>query len=137
MGIYFLLGLWHLSPSVDFGDAGEFAAASATLSLPHPPAFPLYCLAGKAFGSLVPLGSWAYRMNLFSLACTAGALGLLWRAARHSGFSPAACLLGAAVFAVLPGTLHEALVTEVFALHLLWAAAGLYHMSVTSITASP
>lgn len=56
-------------------DGGELVTASYTLGVPHPPGYPTYVLLGKLF-SFFPLGSVAYRYNLFSAACAAGAAGV-------------------------------------------------------------
>ncbi len=61
----FFVYLATLTPSVTFGDSGEFLTQIATLGIPHPPGFPLYLLLARAF-SLVPLGDFAMSVNLFS-----------------------------------------------------------------------
>ena len=66
---FFLLALFQAAPSVTTGDAGEFTAAAATLGVAHAPGYPLFVLLAKAFGTLFPLGSWAYRTNLLSAVC--------------------------------------------------------------------
>lgn len=124
--IFFLLGLTHLSPSVNFGDSGELAASAATMSVPHAPGYPLFCLLGKALGTLIPLGNWAYRTNLLSLVCALGALALLLRAAAEVGLGRAAAWTSVLCFAASPLWLHQSLVTEVFALNALFGAAGLW-----------
>lgn len=121
--VFSLLGIAAAAPSVSFGDSGEFAAAAATLSVLHPPGYPLYALAGHAFGTLVPWGSWAWRMNLFSALCAAGALALLFSAMRRAGQACAPAALGVLVLGMSPLWLHTNAQTEVFGLHLLLAAA--------------
>lgn len=49
-------------------DGGELVTAVYTLGVPHPPGYPTYILLGKLF-SLIPLGSIAFRLNLFSALC--------------------------------------------------------------------
>lgn len=114
------------APSVTFGDAGEFTAAAAGLGLPHAPDYPLYTLAARAFGALMPLGNWAYRTNLFSAAAAAGALALLGASLRRLGCGGVARVAVLAVLALAPLWRYEAGVTEVFALHLLLCAAVLW-----------
>gem|GEM_PF-1466597 len=48
------------------GDSGELIAASHTLSIAHPPGFPLYIMLGKIFASMVKWGTVAFRYNLLS-----------------------------------------------------------------------
>lgn len=120
----FSLGLWGMAPSVSFGDSGEFAAAAATLSIPHAPGYPLFCLAARALGVLVPWAGWAYRTNLLSVLCAALASAALLDAARMAGAGRAGAALGALCLALSPLWLHTSLQTEVFALNALAAAAA-------------
>ncbi|MBI3296882.1 MAG: DUF2723 domain-containing protein [Elusimicrobia bacterium] len=113
------------APGVTFGDAGEFAAAAATLSPAHPPGYPLYVLAGKAFGTLLPWGGWAWRLNLFSGLCGAGALALLFSALRRAGAAAAPAALAVLFLGSRPLWLHTNAQAEVFGLHLLLTAACL------------
>ena len=46
-----------LPPSILPGDSGELIAASYTLSIAHPPGYPLYLMLGKLFASAVVWGS--------------------------------------------------------------------------------
>jgi len=52
----FGLYLNWLTPGIGLEDSGEFATAATTLSLTHPPGYPLYLLLGRLF-ILVPAGS--------------------------------------------------------------------------------
>lgn len=121
-----LLGIGQAAPSVTTGDAGEFAAVAATLSVAHAPGYPLFALLAKAFGTLLPLGSWAYRTNLLSALCGALALAAFADALRRFGAGRAARLGAAAVLGLSPQWREQSAVTEVFALHLLCAAALLW-----------
>src|SRR6185503_1451947 len=51
------------------GDSGELTTAVAVLGIPHPSGYPLYVLLGKLWTLLVPVGSIAFRMSLFSAFC--------------------------------------------------------------------
>lgn len=64
--ISFTVYLLTLCPTVYVGDSGELIAASYTLGIPHPPGYPLFCILGKIFITLIPIGSIAYRVNLLS-----------------------------------------------------------------------
>ncbi|MEX1051495.1 MAG: DUF2723 domain-containing protein, partial [Gemmatimonadales bacterium] len=55
-----------LAPSVTFWDAGEFIAASKILGIPHPPGTPLFVLLGNFFGTIIPIGNFAWRTNLMT-----------------------------------------------------------------------
>ncbi len=62
----FSLYLLTLAPGVVGGDAGEHQFAVPLLGIPHTTGYPLYVLIGKLWTLLLPLGTMAWRMNLFS-----------------------------------------------------------------------
>ena len=53
------------------GDSGELVTAVYLLGIPHPTGYPLYVLLGKLWTLVLPLGSIAWRMSLFSAAAAA------------------------------------------------------------------
>lgn len=126
----FALGLIQAAPSVVTGDSGEFAAAAATLAIPHAPGFPLFVLLGKVFGSAFALGGWAYRMNLLCAVCGAAAAALFCDALRRFGAGRAARLGAALLLGLGPLWREQSAVAEVFAplvlaaCALLWIAAS-------------
>ncbi|MBI5191461.1 MAG: DUF2723 domain-containing protein [Nitrospirae bacterium] len=67
----FALYLFTLAPTVTFWDSGELIAASHLLGISHQPGYPLYCILGKGFSLLLPVGSNAFRLNLMSAAFSA------------------------------------------------------------------
>ena len=106
-------------------DGGELITASFTLGVPHPPGYPTYVVLGKLV-SLLPLGTVAFRYNLFSGVCAALAAGLLAAAIRaHWGdrVQPVGAVAAALAFAWLPLVWSQATVAEVYALNLLFVAA--------------
>ncbi|MEP6745046.1 MAG: DUF2723 domain-containing protein, partial [Gemmatimonadota bacterium] len=76
-----------LAPTVTLWDAGEFLAASKILGIPHPPGTPLWVMLAHVWGSLLVVGSWAWRINLLTAVASAAgtaALGLVaWEALRR------------------------------------------------------
>jgi tetratricopeptide (TPR) repeat protein len=74
-GLVFIIGLTlyaaTLPPSILPGDSGELIAASYTLSIAHPPGYPIYLMVGKLFSSAVVWGSVAHRYNLLSAVAAA------------------------------------------------------------------
>ena len=54
-----------LSPAVNFEDSGEFITTTYTLSIGHPPGYPLYIILGKLF-SFLPFGSVEFKINFMS-----------------------------------------------------------------------
>ncbi len=63
--------VYTLAPTVTFWDAGEFIATAKILGIPHPPGTPLFVLMGNVWGQLVPIGDYAYRLNLMSAVFSA------------------------------------------------------------------
>ncbi len=55
-----------LSPDILPADSGEFQVVVPLLGVAHPPGFALYTLLGRLFIALIPIGTPAYRLNLFS-----------------------------------------------------------------------
>jgi tetratricopeptide (TPR) repeat protein len=104
-------------PTIYVGDSGELVTAAYTLGVPHPTGYPLYVLLGKLWTLLVPAGSIAYRMSLFSAACAALACGLLYRCGRQQGLDRIAALLAALLLAFSPSFWGEANVQRVYALN--------------------
>ncbi len=106
--------------SIYVGDSGELVAAVYLLGIPHPTGYPLYVLLGKLWTVLVPVGSIAYRMSLFSAACAAAACGALYRLCRTLHLHPVAALLAALLLAFSPSFWGEANVQRVYALDALF-----------------
>jgi tetratricopeptide (TPR) repeat protein len=125
-------------------DSPETIAASVTLGIQHPPAYPLQTLIGRIF-SLLPLGSPAFRVNLMAaffgaLTCALLTLGLstwLWRPDAEGGQN-AASLSASALAGLVLGlsktfwsqclaakggiyTLHSACMAGLFLGLVLWA----------------
>jgi hypothetical protein len=104
------------------GDSGELVAAVHVLGIPHPPGYPLYVLLGKLFTVLVPLGSIAFRMSLFSAACAAAAGAALYALLCREGVRRSAALCAALLFAFAPSVWAEANIQRVYALNALCLA---------------
>jgi hypothetical protein len=86
-GVALGLFLATLAPTVTLWDAGEFLAASRIVGIPHPPGTPFWVILAHTWGTLVPIGEWAWRINLMTaVASAAGAacFGLVaWEALRR------------------------------------------------------
>jgi hypothetical protein len=110
-----------LLPGLAFGDRGELQTVPAVLGIAHAPGYPSYVLAARLF-ELLPLGSVAYRANLFSAVLTALALATLSWTAVRLGVRPAIAA-GAALATGAVGTVWaSATVADVSPLHLLLMA---------------
>ena len=137
-GAAFVLYALTLAPTVLAGDPGEFQFAPYLLGVTHPTGYPLYSLLGWAWSHLLPAGDVAYRMNLFSAFWAALAVGLLYPVS-HSLLHQAlpalsaaarrlAAVLAAATFAVTPTFWSQAIIAEVYSLHILLIVALLYFL---------
>lgn len=104
------------------GDSGELVAAAATLGIPHPSGYPLYVLLGKLWTLLVPVGSVAFRMSLFSAAAAAAACGVVFWLCRRLGLQAWAAAPAALLLAFSPSFWGEANIQRVYALNALFVA---------------
>ena len=71
-----------LAPTVTFWDAGELIAAAYTLGIPHPPGTPLFVLLAHVWALVLPLGEYAFRINLLSAVASAAA-AVAWFMVAH------------------------------------------------------
>lgn len=104
------------SPTVCWYDSAEYAAAAATLGIPHPPGYPLYTLVGRLFAFLPmePAGA----INLMSAFFGAVTVALLYPLGRSLGGRPAAALFGAALLGSAQLFWAQSVVAEVYSLGL-------------------
>ena len=120
LGVYVLT----IAPDLTWANASfdgvELIIASATLGVPHPPGYPTYVVLGKLF-SFLPIGSVAFRYNLFSAFATALAAGLLVPSigALYPRVRPPAVMAAALLFGFAPLVWSQAIVTEIYGLNLL------------------
>ncbi len=97
--------IFTLAPTVTFWDAGEFLAASRILGVPHPPGTPVFVFLSNAWAQLVPLGDFAYRVNLLTAVFSAAASALIFllvlRALQRNGEADPVFAFGGAAAAAL------------------------------------
>ncbi|MFA5113194.1 MAG: DUF2723 domain-containing protein [Candidatus Margulisiibacteriota bacterium] len=118
----FAVYLLTLCPTVAPRDSGELITAAYTLGIPHSPGYPLYTMLGKLF-AFIPLGSIAWRVNLFSAVCAAAAASLTFLLIAGLTKSLLAAAAAALLLAFSPIFWWQAVVAEVFQLNLLFAVA--------------
>jgi len=111
-------------PTIYVGDSGELVAAVHVLGIPHPTGYPLYVLLGKVWTVLVPIGSVAYRMSLFSAVCAALTCAIVYDIGRRAGWHPVAALTSATVLAFGASFWGEANVQRVYALGAVFVAGA-------------
>ncbi len=132
----FGLYLATMAPSIVWAfsgeDSGDLAAAVATWGIPHPTGYPLYILLGGLFSHLIPIGQLAFRLNLMSASCTAAGCALVFLTVlrlggRRADLKPAVLYIAAACAALALATSRtiwtQSIITEVYALELLFSAA--------------
>ena len=133
-----------LGPSISSGDSGELVTGAYCLGVVHPPGYPLYCLLGRLF-ALLPMGGVAHRLNFFSSLSAVWCAGLVFvlargllirwdcrpadprlperrpvaRSLRHSPWIEGSALLAALSCAFSRTLWTQAVVAEVYVLHLL------------------
>jgi len=116
--ITFIVYIITIAPTLTSEDSGELIAAAHSLGIPHPPGYPFWTSIAKLF-SLIPLGSIPFRCNLLSAFCAALAMAviyrILFRLTGHRVISISCVLL----FAFSPMMWSQAVITEVYSLHVL------------------
>ncbi|HPD18563.1 MAG TPA: DUF2723 domain-containing protein, partial [Candidatus Goldiibacteriota bacterium] len=63
--LIFYIYLYTMHPVFKTNDSPETTVASVTLGIGHPPGYPIFVILAKIF-SYVPIGNYAFRINLFS-----------------------------------------------------------------------
>ncbi len=110
-----------LLPGMAFDDWGEMQTVPHVLGIAHPTGYPTYILTAWLF-ELLPLGSIAYRANLFSAVCVAVALTAMTSTALRLGVRPTIAAAVAVTTGAIGTIWGSAVVAEVNALHLAFIA---------------
>ena len=82
-----------LAPDILFGDSAEYQTLGYTLGIAHSTGYPTYLLLAKLL-TFIPLGTVAWRVNLLSALCGAGALVGLYFLIRQLTSGRAGAVLG-------------------------------------------
>jgi hypothetical protein len=124
----FALYAWTAAPTLTWGggDSAKLALWVHRGEIGHAAeSHPLYVLLGRAFAALPLGGDLAHRLNLFSALCAALAVGAMFLLCGEAGKS----VFGAACASVALALSHtfwlHAVLTEVYALHLLLLLSAL------------
>jgi hypothetical protein len=113
------------SASPAFGDSVESIAGVASLGILHAPGYPTYIVAAKVFTILVPLGSLAFRVNLFSLVCASFACGAAFLICRRLQANRLSSAAGALFWATSTSMWFYAGFAKAYAFTALLLAGGL------------
>ena len=122
LGVY----LWTLCPTLYWGDCGELATVAATLGIPHPTGYPLYCLLGKAWTLLLPVGTVVWRLNVLSAVLGALAVACLYGFARAIPLPRPLALAVGGLLAFSSTFWQQCLITETYTLAALFTCLLLF-----------
>ena len=114
-------------------DTALFQFIGRVLGVPHNPGYPLYVLLTHAF-SYLPIGSLAYRINLFSAMFGAAAVSLLFLIARRLECRQVVSAAAALAFALGQVFWSQAVIAEVYTLNASIVAGVLLALLVWSRT---
>lgn len=130
--LVFGAALWQLCPTVaPYRDAGEMVAGTFSLNILHPPAYPLYTLAGRIALEIIPFGNVAYRLNILSGFFQAFAAGLASWILMRLKIQPLLAILGAILWSLTKSVFHLSLVSEMYSLGGLCAMALLGCLTIS------
>lgn len=115
-------------PGLAGGDSGELTTAAFSLGIPHPTGYPLWLILARTWLWVFPVGEVAFRLNVLSGLCTAGAVAALCRLHLRLGRGPLAAAGLALAFAWSPSVWGQSLAAEVYPLQLL--LGGLYLLAL-------
>jgi hypothetical protein len=102
------------------GDTAKWQLLGAVGGVPHATGYPLYVALDQVWVALVPWGSVAWRVNLLSAVLAGVAVGVLYLLLRILGVRRAVGAGTALVFAFSATFWSQAVVAEVYALHVLF-----------------
>ena len=127
--------LGTLAPTLDYRDSPEFIDTAFSLGISHPAGFPTYNLLAKTI-TFLPLGSMAFKVNLFSMVFACLTLIFLYLTTQlflEIVFGPGQDRIIVGVFPVLFLAFSEpfwyhALIAEVYSLHSFFTCLIIYHL---------
>lgn len=114
-----------LASTIVFGSGPELTTAAYVGGVSQATGYPLYTMLGYLWTHLLPFGSIAYRMNLLSAFAAAGTAAVLYLLALRVTRSRISSVVAALLFAFSLTFWSQAVVAEVYALHLLFVVATL------------
>ena len=101
-------------------DTAEMQFSGRLLCVTHPTGYPAYLLLSHAFSRLVPLGTLAFRANLFSAVCSVLACLVLRRVLVRLGTREVVAFAVPLAFGFTPTFWRLSVVAEVYSLHVLF-----------------
>ncbi len=109
-----------LAPTITAEDSGELITAAYDFGVAHPPGYPLWTILTAIWIRVIPFGSTAYRANLLSAVLSALAAAILCKILRKFfNTTSFAAIIGGMCFASGRHLWSQAVITEVYTLHIL------------------
>jgi hypothetical protein len=123
-GLTLAVYLRSLLPGLGYsGDTAKFQMLGAVGGVPHATGYPLYVFVDQVFHRLVPFGTSAWRTNLLSAVLGAAAIAVLYRLLRLLDVRAGVAAATALTFAFTTTFWSQAVVAEVYTLHILLTVA--------------
>ena len=113
----FLVYLRTVGPTVTGEDSGELVTAAYTMGVAHPPGYPLWCILGKLFTLIIPLGTVAWRVNVMSAFFAASTVFVVCLLGIKLRAHPLAAAAGALALAFSKELWEQATIAEVYTLN--------------------
>ena len=119
LGVY----LWTLLPGVGYsGDTAKWQFLGKVGGIPHATGYPLYLALNRVWVWAIPGGNLAWKVNLLSAVCGAAAVAVLYLVLRLVDVGRPVAVATAATFAFTGTFWSQAVVAEVYTLHILFLA---------------
>lgn len=118
--------VFTLAPTVTGEDSGELITAAYYFGVPHPPGYPLWTILCGVWMHVFPVGSIAWRANLFSAICMAGAVQVMAIVMAEMGFRRGPGGLSAVLMGLGAAVWSQSVIAEVYTLNLLVMAVMLW-----------
>ncbi len=126
-----LLGIGYIAtllPGIGVnGDVAKFQFVGRYLGTPHATGYPTYIFINHIFTRLFPFGSTAYKANLLSAIFAVAAAFLLFRILRVMQVHPFIAFSVALGFGFTPTLWENAIIAEVYSLHILFMTATIFY----------
>lgn len=123
--LIFYVYLYSLSPTISPRDSGELITAVHVIGVPHPPGYPLFVLVGKICDTIFP-GNIAFRINLTSAIFSTLTGVIFYLTISLLIQDKLLRILGVFLLCFSNSFFSQAIVTEVFSLHLFFVAIFIY-----------
>jgi tetratricopeptide (TPR) repeat protein len=112
-------------PVLSTGDSGEFITDAYTLSIAHPPGYPLYCLAGKLF-SLIGLSNPGWRVMYTSIFFTALTVLVLFLLIKRLTKNDIVSFFCSFLYACLQVTWSQSIFAKIYTINAFFTVLGLF-----------